>query len=75
MSLLIDPLTECWMVYDTLLSDNDSVVLVVYMILRLKTPRMSYISAPLFDTRLIDLDVPDLVQLVIGSGNRPYEGY
>ena len=63
------------MVDDALLSDNDSVVLVVYLVLRLKTPRMSCMSAPLFDTRLIGLAVPDLVQLVIGSGRRPYEGY
>ena len=63
------------MVDDALLSDSDSVVLVVYLILRLETPRMSCISAPLFDTRLIGLAVPDLVQLVIRSGSRPYEGY
>ena len=75
MSSLIDPLTECWMVDDALLLDSDFVVLVVYLILRLETPRMSCMSAPLFDTRLIGLAVPDLVQLVIGSGSRPYEGY
>ena len=63
------------MVDDALLSDSDSVVLVVYLIFRLETPRMSCMSAPLFDTRLIGLAVPDLVQLVIGSGSRPYEGY
>ena len=63
------------MVDDALLSDNDSVVLVVYLVLRLETPRMSCMSAPLFDTRLIGLAVPDLVQLVIGSDSRPYEGY
>ena len=75
MSSLIDPLTKCWMVDDALLSDSDSVVLVVYLVLRLETPRKSYMSAPLFDTRLIGLAIPDLVQLVIGSGSRPYEGY
>ena len=63
------------MVDDALLSDNDSVVLVVYLVLRLETPRMSCMSAPLFDTRLIGLAIPDLVQLVIGSGSRPYDGY
>ena len=63
------------MVDDALLSNNDSVVLVVYLVLRLETPRMSCMSAPLFDTRLIGLAIPDLVQLVIGSGSRPYEGY
>ena len=67
MSSLIDPLTECWMVDDTLLSDSNSVVLVVYLVLRLETPRMSCISAPLFDIGLIGLAVLDLVQLVIGS--------
>ena len=63
------------MVDDALLSDSDSVVLVVYLVLRLKTLRMSCMSAPLFDTRLIGLVVLDLVQLVIGSSSRPYEGY
>ena len=63
------------MVDDVLLSDIDSVVLVVYLVLRLETPRMSYMSGPLFDTRHIGLAIPDLVQLVIGSGSRPYEGY
>ena len=72
---MIDPLTECWMVEEALLSESDSVVLLVYLVLRLETPRMSCMSAPLFDTRLIGLAVPDLVQLVIGSGSRPYEGY
>ena len=67
MSSLIDPLLECWMVDDALLSNNDFLVLVVYLVLRLETPRMSCMSAPLFDTRLIGLAVPDLVQLVIGS--------
>ena len=63
------------MVDDALLSNNDFLVLVVYLVLRLETPRMSCMSAPLFDTKLIGLAVPDLVQLVIGSGSRPYEGY
>lgn len=63
------------MVDDALLSDNDSVVLVVYLVLRLETPRMSCMSAPLFDTRLIGLAILDLVRLVIESGSRPYEGY
>ena len=45
------------MVEDVILSDNDSVVLVVYLVLRLETPRMSCMSAPLFDTRLIGLTV------------------
>ena len=49
------------MVDDALLSDNDSVVLVVYLVLRLETPRMFCMSAPLFDTILIGLAVPDLV--------------
>ena len=63
------------MVDDALLSDSDSVVLVVYLVLRLETPRISCMSAPLFDTRLIGLDVPDLAQPVFGSGSQPYEGY
>ena len=63
------------MVDDALLSDSDSVVLVVYLVLRLETPRMSCMSTPLFDTKLIGLAISDLVQLVIGSGSQPYEGY
>ena len=63
------------MVDGALLSDSNSVVLVVYLVLRLETPRMSCMSAPLFNTILIGLDVPELVQLVIGSSSRPYEGY
>ena len=63
------------MVDDTLLLDSDFIVLVVYLVFRLETPRMSCISPPLFDTRLIGLKVPDLMRLVIGSGSQPYEGY
>ena len=63
------------MVDDALLSNSDFVVLVMYMVLRLETQRMSCISAPLFDTELIDLDVPDLAQSVIGSGSQPYDSY
>ena len=63
------------MVDDALLSNSDSVILVVYLILRLETLRMSYMSTPLFDTRLIVPEVPDLTQPVIGSDSQPYEGY
>ena len=63
------------MVDDALLSDSDSIVLVVYLVLRLETPRMSSMSALLFDTRFIGLDVPDLVQSVIESDSQSYEGY
>ena len=72
---MIDLLTKYWMVDDALLLDSDFVVLVVYLVLRLEISRMSCMSAPLSDTKLICLDVPDLVQLVIWSGNRPYKGY
>ena len=58
MSSLIDPLTEYWMVNDTSLSNSDFVIPMVYLVLRLETPRMSCMSAPLFDTRLIGLAVP-----------------
>ena len=63
------------MVDDALLLDSDSVVLVVYLVLRLETLRMSCMSTPLFDTELIGLEVPNLAQPVIGSGNQPYEDY
>ena len=75
MSSLIDPLMECWMVNDFLLLDSDFVVLVVYMVLRLETSRMSCMSTPLFDTKLIGLEVPNLTQLIIESGSQPYEDY
>ena len=42
---------------DTSLLDNDSIVQVVYLILKLDTPRMPYMSTPLFDTELIGLKV------------------
>ena len=60
---------ECWMVDNTSLSDNDSVILVVYLVLRLEIPNMSYMSTPLFDIKLIGLEVLDLIQSVIGSGS------
>ena len=60
ISSLIDLLTECWMVDDALLSNNDSVVPVVYLILRLETPRIPCMNTIFFDTRLIGLDVSDL---------------
>ena len=75
MSSLIDPLTECWLVDDISLSDSNSIVSVVYLVLRLETPRMSRISTPLFDTKLIGLEVSDLAQLVIKSGSQTYKGY
>ena len=75
MSSLIEPLTEHWMIDDPLLLDNDSVISMVYLILRLETPRMFCISTPLFDTGLISLEVSDLIQSVIGSGSQPYESY
>ena len=63
------------MVDETLLSDNDSIVIIVYLVLRLETLRISYMSTTLFDIGLIGLEVSDLVQSVIGSGNQPYKGY
>ena len=75
MSSLIDPLMEYWMIDDTLLLDNGSIVPVVYMILRLEISRMSCMSTPLFDTKIIGLEVPNLVQPVIRSGNQLYDDY
>ena len=60
MSSLIDLFMECWMVDDVLLSNNNFVILVVYLILRLETPRMSYMSTPPFDTGFIDMKVSNL---------------
>ena len=75
MSSLIDLLTEYWIVDDALLSDSESVALVVYLVLKLETLRISCMSTSLFDIRLIGLEVSDLLQPVIGSGSQPYEGY
>ena len=63
------------MVDNVLLPNSDSVILVVHLVLRLETPRMSYMSASLFDTGLIGLDVSDLAQPVFGSCSQLYEGY
>ena len=63
------------MVDDALLSDSDFVVPMMYLVLRLETPRMSCMRAPLFDIGLIGLDVPNLVQSIIGSDIQSYEGY
>ena len=63
------------MVNDTSLSNNDYVIPMVYLVFRLETPTISYMSTPLFDIKLIELDVPDLAQLVIESGSQSYEGY
>ena len=41
MSSLIVLLIECWMIDDALLSDSDFIVTMVYLILRLETPKMS----------------------------------
>ena len=48
------------MVDDVLFSNSDFVVIVVYLVLRLETPRMSYMSTSLFDTRFISLNVLDI---------------
>ena len=61
------------MVNGTSSLDNDSVVLVVHLVLRLESLKMSCMSTLLFDSRLIGLEVPNLVQLVIRSGSQPYE--
>ena len=75
MSLLIDLLTECWIVDDTSLSDNNFIVSMLNLVVRFETPKMSYMSTPLFDIELIGLEIPNLVQPIIGSGNQPYNGY
>ena len=48
------------MVDDTSLSDNDFVVSIVCLVLRLETLRMLYMGTLLFDTKLIGLKVSDL---------------
>ena len=62
------------MINDTSLLDSDSVVLVMYLVLRLETPMMPCMRTLLFDTKLIGLEVPNLAQLIIVSGSQPYEG-
>ena len=63
------------MVNDTSLSDNNSIVPIMYLVLRLKILRLSCMSIPLFDTGFIGLKVSNLAQPVIGSGSQPYKGY
>ena len=72
---MIDPLMKCWIVDDILLLDNDFVGLVVYLVFRLTTPVISYMSTLHFDTGFIGLEVPDLAQPVIKSGSQTYKGY
>ena len=57
---MIDLLTEYWMVNDISLSDNDFIIPVVYLVLRLETPMIFYMSTSFFDIRLIGLEVLDL---------------
>ena len=75
ISLLIDPLTEYWMVDDTSLLDSDSIIPIVYLALIFETQMISCMSTPLFDTKLIGLEVLNLVQLVIRRVSQPYESY
>ena len=60
MSSLIDLLIECWMVDDTSLSNSDFIIPMVYLVLRLETPRIFYMNTPLSNTELIDLEVSNL---------------
>ena len=60
MSLLIDPFTDYWMVDDTLLSNSDYVIQIVYLVLRLEKPKMSYMSTSLFDTKLVCFEALNL---------------
>ena len=73
MSSLIDPLTECWIVNNTSLSDSDSVISVAYLALRHETRRMPFMSTLFYDTVLVGLEVPDLAHPIIGSGSQPYD--
>ena len=57
------------MVNDALLSDSDSVILVVYLVFTLETQIVFCMSTSLFDTKLIGLEVLDLAQPIIGSGS------
>ena len=64
---MINPLMKCWIVDDISLSNNDSVISMVYLILRLEIPKIFCMSTPLFGIGLIGLEVSDLAQLVIES--------
>ena len=61
------------MTNDTSSSNNNFIVLVVCLILRLERPRISYLSTLFFDTGLINLEISNLVQTVIGNDSQPYE--
>ena len=62
------------MVDDTSLLYNDSIVPILYLVLRLETLNMSYMSTLLFDTRHMCKKVLNLAQPVIGSDSQTYEG-
>ena len=49
------------MIDDTSLLDSNPIILIVYLVFRLETLRMSRMSTPLFDIRLIGLKVLDVV--------------
>ena len=73
MSSLIDSLMEYWIVDDTSLLNSDFVVSIVCLVLRLKIPRMSYMSTLFFDIRFMGMKVSYLTQPVIESGSQPYD--
>lgn len=56
---------------DVLLLNNNFIVLVVYLVLRLEISK----STSLFDIELIGLEVSNLAQLIINNDSQPYEGY
>ena len=69
MILLIDLFMEYWIIDNISLLDIDFIISVVYLVLKLKTQRISFMSTLLFDTRLIGLKVSYIAQLVIMSDN------
>ena len=62
------------MINDISLLDNNFIVIVVCLVLKLETLRIPYMNTSLFDIRLISLKILDPTQLVIMSGNKIYEG-
>ena len=69
MSSLNIPLTKRWTVDDISLSNNDFMVLIMYLVIRLETPRMFYFSTSFFNTGLIYPKVSHLTQSIIESSS------
>ena len=61
------------MINNTASLNNGSLILVMHLVLRLEIPMIPYMRTPLFDIRIIGMEVSNLAQPNIVSGSQPYE--